>query len=52
MYKLFLDGEELETVMIDDAEEFRRYLMNKYWIDDVHPTYVWVGKTVDIEGGD
>ena len=45
MFKIFLDGEQVESVMLDDEGELKRYLQQKYWCEDLYPTYVWAGKS-------
>lgn len=42
----------METAMIDDENELRNYLKNKYWSEDLYPTYVWVGYSSNIEKGE
>ena len=49
MYKIFVDGIQVETVMYDDDEELRRYLMNKYWEEGIYPTYIRVRNTEKCE---
>ena len=42
MYNIYVNGEKTETVMYDNDEDLREYLKNKYWIEDIYPTYIRV----------
>ena len=42
MYKIFVNGEQVETVMYDNDEDLRNYLNNKYWVENIYPTYIRV----------